>query len=849
MLLNKILFLFFILSLTIFKIVDAGYTLSVKGKKLIYTGTNVDFKITEILLSSQKILPDYSITFTCDVSSANSPVCTSMDMDFTKLAGKVTVKGANLKTPTIPITIDFKANQIPLPLPTEVKWEPPTMAGTAALMTGDFLLFGEDITTLPGVYNSKPVSLGVSSNTDATKIMVKSPGGYGSMKVTFGSLSFPVNFSSPVVSAVTITNNQISISGQNFWIDKKVISVKLGEDDLSASITSSDTSKILIDYDSKYSSNSSLLVTVGGNAQTAAYYVTIPSYPQAIDKSVSKGTGGLITISGKCLKGSGPSVTSVLVGAYTCAVVGAQISTEIMCQLPPASKENGAKDLKVVITIDGIKNTNQLLYSYGIPQITKIDQKAGASLFTITGSNLGKTSSVIRVVTGGSPTPLDLSVVGFDDEKESYLTFNLPTNSSKSAVTVYDGQDTSNNFDVTPTPFISNLKALPSTDGQEINFVGGYLDSKAKATISLLDARNQSVDCSDFLIGPDSSSATCKLAPGCGSIKSTIVIGEISIPLGFNYQSPSSLVSKQMSDNKLQISGKNLGPNSKYIKLDMNGNELLASSLENGIVSFDLPSTLLSDSYATISVDGIKNSDSDQLDVELQPVVKSITQSQTSGSTVTIKGSFFNKKDTSLKIMVRNHSCDSLTVVDTQTLTCSAPPGSGIKNAVSFMVKDAESKLSPPLFLDYSPPTIMSSTSVKQVEGGQVTIYGTNFENTLISVNVGSKSCEDVSVIDSTKLTCSISKSTIDPSLANKKLTINVTVNGQSANGEVFEYDNEALNTETPKPTVAPTKQPTEKPTEKPTTSPIDKHIENSSSKISNSLILIFSLLLLIQII
>ncbi|KAN0024488.1 hypothetical protein ACTFIV_008896 [Dictyostelium citrinum] len=847
MLINRILVLFFILSLTIFKIVDAGYTLSVKGKKLIYTGTNVDFKITEMVLTSQKVLPDYSITFTCDTSNASGPVCSSIDMDFTKLAGLVLVKGAKLKSPNTVYAVDVKANPIPYPLPTEIKWEPPTTAGAASLMTGDFLLFGEDVSTLNGVYNSKQVSLGVTSNTDATKIMVKSPGGYGTMKVGFGSAVFTVNFSSPVVSSVSITNNLITITGKNFWIDKKVINVKLGQDDISASIVSSDTSKITIDYDSKYSSNASVLVTVGGNVQTLPYYVSIPSYPQSIDKSVSKGTGGLITISGKCLKGAGASVTSVLVGEYTCAVVGAQLSSELMCQLPPATKENGSKDLKVIVTIDGIKNTNELLYSYGIPQITKIDQKPGTSLFTITGSNLGKTGSIIRALTAGASTPLDLSVVGFDDEKESYLTFNLPTNCSKSAVTVFDGQDTSNNFDLTPSPFITNLKVLPSTDGEQINFVGGYLDPTSKASISLIDARNQSVDCSDFLINPDSSSATCKLAPGCGPIKSTILVGDSSLKLDFNYQSPTSLVATQLSDNKLEISGKNLGPNSKYIKIVVNGNELVASSLANGTASFDLPSSFLSDSDATISVDGIKNSDSDQLNIQLQPIAESITPSQTSGSIVTVQGSFFNKKDNNIKVMVGNQSCDSLTVVDAQTLTCSAPPGSGVKNAVSFLFKGTESKLSSPLFLVYNPPTIMSSTSVKQVEGGQVTIYGTNFEQTLITVNVGNKSCDNVTVLDSTKLTCSVSKqTTVDSSLANKKLAVNVTVNGQSGNGEVFEYDNEALNTETPKPTEKPTERPTEKPTEKPTPSPVEKNIENnSSSYISHSLIFIFSLLII----
>ncbi|KAN0039018.1 hypothetical protein ACTA71_001212 [Dictyostelium dimigraforme] len=852
MLTNKVLLLFVILSLAIFKNVDAGYSLSVKGKKLQYTGADVDYKITEMVINSQKILPDYSITFTCDTSNVNTPVCTSGDLDLTKLAGMVTIKGAKLKTPTVIIVLDNKIYRIPFPEPTEIKWEPPTLAGSPALMTGDFLLFGEDVSSLNGVYNSKSVSLGVTSNTDATKITVKSPGGYGNMKVIFGSSQFTVNFSSPIVSSVAITNSLITITGQNFWIDKKVVNVKLGQDDISSSITSSDTSKIVINYDSKYSSNSSVLVTVGGNSQTTPYYVSIPSLPQSIDKAVSKGTGGLITISGKCLKGSGPSVTSVLIGAYTCAVVGTQISSDLMCQLPPATKENGSKDLKVVITIDGIKNTNELLYSYGIPQITKIDQKLGTTLFTITGSNLGKTDSIVRALSAGAATPLDLSVVGFDDEKESYLTFNLPTNCSKSAVSVYDGQDTSNNFDLTPNPYIKNLKDSPSTDGEQINFIGGYLDPTAKASITLLDARNQSVDCSDFQVGSDSSSATCKLAPGCGSIKSTILVGDSSMEVDFNYQSPSSLVATQMPNNKLEISGKNLGPNSKYIKLDINGNELVASSLENGTASFDLPSTFLSDSNAIISVDGISNTDSDQLDINLQPVAKSISSSTTSGSTITVTGSFFNSKDNNIKVMVGNQSCNSIAVVNAQTLTCLAPPGSGLKNAVSFLVKDTESKLSSPLFLAYNPPTIMSSTSVKQVEGGQVTIYGTNFEQTLVSVNVGNKSCKDVSVIDSTKLTCSISNSTVDPSLVNKKLAVNVTVNGQSGNGEVFEYDNEALNTETPKVTLPPTESPTETPTESQsqTPSPVEKHTENNSSNIiSHSLILIFSLLLIIQII
>ncbi|KAK5578987.1 hypothetical protein RB653_008663 [Dictyostelium firmibasis] len=846
MLINRFLFLFITLSLTIFKNVDAGYSVSVVGKKLQYTGTGVDFKINEIILSSNKVLPDYSIPFTCDTTNANAPVCKSADLDFTKLAGLVTVKASKLATPNTIYQIDQSKTPIPYPVPTEVKWEPPTTAGAAAPMSGNFLLFGADVSSISGNYNSRAVSLGIASNTDATKLSVKSSGGYGTIKLIINSQEFVVNFANPVISTVTLNNGLIAITGQNFWIDKKVINVKLGQDDISSFITSSDTSKIQITYDSKYSSNSSILVTVGTNAQTVPYYVIIPSVPQSVDKEVSKGVGGLITISGKCLKGSGTSETTVSVGAYACKVVS-QLSTDLMCQLPPATTQNGSKNLKVVVTIDGIKSTNELLYSYGIPQITKIDQKTGSTLFTITGSNLGKSDSSIKALNSGSTVALNLLVIGFDDEKESYLTFNLPTNFSKSSISVYDGQDASNQFSVSPTPYISKISSLPSTEGQEIVFVGGYLDPTSKTSISLLDSRNQSVDCSNFAIGSDSSSASCKLSPGCGSIKSTILVDQTSMEVDFNYQSPSSLIATQLADNKLQITGKNLGPNSKFIKVDINGNDLTASSLENGTATFDLPSNFLSDPNALISVDGISNSISDVLNINLEPVAKSISSSDTSGSKVTVTGSFFSAKDNNnLKIMVANQSCDSLTIVNGQTLTCSAPPGSGVKNAVSFLFKNSESKFSSPLFLAYNPPTIISSTSVKQKEGGMVTIYGTNFEQTLITVNVGNKSCGNVSVIDSTKLTCSIISSNVDPLLTNKKLAVDITVNGQSVSNQVFEYDNEALNTETPKPTSKPTSKPTDTP--KPTPTPVEKHTENNNSIIiSHSSILIFSLLLILQ--
>ncbi|KAF2072711.1 hypothetical protein CYY_005971 [Polysphondylium violaceum] len=116
--------------------------------------------------------------------------------------------------------------------------------------------------------------------------------------------------------------------------------------------------------------------------------------------------------------------------------------------------------------------------------------------------------------------------------------------------------------------------------------------------------------------------------------------------------------------------------------------------------------------------------------------------------------------------------CSSRGVCNQQTFTCDCEKGWSSSSNCSAIY-----------------PTINAATSTKQNTPGLVTIYGSNFVNWNLKVNINSSSCTDITVSDDlTSITCMF-QSDIQVSNINQALTVYVGINDKfSTKNDVFIY-------------------------------------------------------------
>jgi len=90
----------------------------------------------------------------------------------------------------------------------------------------------------------------------------------------------------------------------------------------------------------------------------------------------------------------------------------------------------------------------------------------------------------------------------------------------------------------------------------------------------------------------------------------------------------------------------------------------------------------------------------------------------------------------------------------------------------------------------YMAPVVISATSVPQ-SGGLVTIIGNDFglDSSVISVSIGTQTCTNVVVVNTTSITCDLASGT------GSDLHVTANVNGQSNtdNNSAFSYSSETL--------------------------------------------------------
>ncbi|KYR01688.1 IPT/TIG domain-containing protein [Tieghemostelium lacteum] len=282
-------------------------------------------------------------------------------------------------------------------------------------------------------------------------------------------------------------------------------------------------------------------------------------------------------------------------------------------------------------------------------------------------------------------------------------------------------------------PILDSVNSV-SSKGGVVSIQGGYLNCLKEdgTTASSVQVLIGGLECLNPKnpIAQNYSLLVCDIGPDPNkgdNLPIIVTIDSISSTskLTFSYGLPIIRSYKDNSDGKLIILGESLGSTATSVVVLNNvtlSNPVVSDTFDQ--LTIDLPANSQNGKLYVL-VNNKKKSNI--LDIELVPIVKSISKPPTEGGLITIQGSFlrlhdFNGNLLNASLPISNSTCAEF-IEDSQAtgtwLQCKAPAGSGI----SKVVLQIGSKSSVPSNFSYISPSILYSN--QSISNGLLT--GTNF--------------------------------------------------------------------------------------------------------------------------
>ncbi|EFA75962.1 IPT/TIG domain-containing protein [Heterostelium album PN500] len=579
-----------------------------------------------------------------------------------------------------------------------------------------------------------------SSNSTNTMVQCNSPKGTGKnlpVQVTIddkpSNILNSFSYLPPVVTAFTQVGTVATIAGQNFGEDFSVVSVTYnGVNTVPATSINLLRNSVVasIPYDT---TNGIITVTVNGQTSDSFNIAIAPMITGVSDVPTA---GGNIVLTGYYFNPtdykSNPLSLSVTFDGQPCTnPVITTPNFQLKCNAPAGTGAN----LTVEVSIQGA--VADFLVSYLPPQIVTVSNSPNS--FTISGTQFGSDSSLIQVVytaDNGSVIILSDSVYT-NNSVQSIISNSIPENAINGPISVIVNRQSSNQLPYTLVPIISSASNPPTMGGQ-ITITGSHLTSyRSDGTNTTLSVQVNGFVCM-YPEVQSFESMVCNVSYGTG-IKNSLVVSIDNSPSNtilLAYMAP-SISSFEQEDLSIKVSGQNFGMNTVITSITFDSASGPISSVNQNVLMGPIPTQSRSGQFK-VTVDG---QDSNLLDINIKPVLQSISSTGTSGGEITIVGYFLNfyrqnVSSTNLTVDFLTSppsSCtnpQSIFVDNTYTaLTCQAPAGSGFNIPVRVTI-DGKSDTIP---FSYGAPTL---TSVKVSKSNLVVVTGTNFGNDASSVQV-----------------------------------------------------------------------------------------------------------------
>ncbi|KAM9992418.1 hypothetical protein ACTFIY_009838 [Dictyostelium cf. discoideum] len=248
----------------------------------------------------------------------------------------------------------------------------PSTEGGQVILKGYYLAIGVYFYTI--LPNTGLVIIGnpFGDSIDATNLLLDYKGGCGQRTIRWpNGYIYSFNHSNPVIDNISIESSSFISHGYNFCNTSESIQIYLDGVQIEKSkIKSIDHEQFEIIYRQEHS-KSIIVNIVSGGLESNKFKLDYKPMPLKIN-SVPRLKGGSITIVGERLSSQLNNTTIIVkIGQYDCKNVISS-KNEILCNLESVPNLEKVKlvDLPVDISINGIFNENNLLFSFDTPIIS-----------------------------------------------------------------------------------------------------------------------------------------------------------------------------------------------------------------------------------------------------------------------------------------------------------------------------------------------------------------------------------------------------------------------------------------------------------------------------------------------
>ncbi|KYQ99673.1 IPT/TIG domain-containing protein [Tieghemostelium lacteum] len=465
--------------------------------------------------------------------------------------------------------------------------------------------------------------------------------------------------------------------------------------------------------------------TTGGQVTVSGYFLNlVNSNGQTVPVTIQVGTGNIQTFNVK----------------YTCTTPtnNGVDNLSILCQMPPGT----GTDYFIKISIDGIVTSTvshpMVRFSYGLPSISSVTQNANS--ITIQGNNFGNDLSKVSVTLNG----ITLSSCQY---VTSHTSISCPAPQSSSSGPIIVTVDTQPSTPYTTfkfTPIINSM--TPALASDTVITVSGYYFRSL--TSAVYQGSIGSHSCSSIRNIPNTDQIECTvqspspvLSSNQNLLVTVIVDSKSSNSIAFAFGAPSITSTTQNHYYSVEIVGMNLGNSDSVPQVSLDTVTLSCTlTTVQTTLNCTLPATASSSSELVVSV----YSQSDNYQLNLQPVLSSIT-SASSGGEVNVNGYFLTgTKSITIGATI---SVTSYTLVDPNHLKFNIPAGTGIN--LQTTITTNQNIVSTSILYSYLPQL----TSYIHSGTASITLIGNNFDtDSLVTINSVQYPSTDITQLDQDKI-------------------------------------------------------------------------------------------------
>lgn len=491
-------------------------------------------------------------------------------------------------------------------------------------------------------------------------------------------------------------------------------------------------------------------------------------------------SGGIsVTITGTNFTGT----TGVTIGGAAATSVSVTDDSTLTCTIPGGS----AGSASVLVTNASGTNAANTLFTYQTaPTVTGVSPSSGPSSggtsVTITGTNFIGASSVTF---GGTP------VASFTVVSSTSITCSTGSGSAGSAsvvVTTPSGTNAANTlytYVAAPTVSSISVSSGPTAGGTSVVITGTGFSGASSVSFGGTNAAS-------FTVGGGGTTITCNTpghSAGTVSVVVTTAGGTNAANSLYTYVAVPTVTGISVSSGPLgggtsvTITGTSF---TWATGVTFGGTAVTGFTVGGGgtTITCNTPGHAAGTVSVTVTNTGGSSGTNALYTYVVAPIVSSISPTSgtaNGGTSVTITGSNFSG---ATGVSIGGAAATGVTVVNSTSITCTTPSGSGGTASVQVTTPGGTSAPNALFNFALTPPTVtaIAPYSGVTVGGSTVTITGTNL-TAVSSVTFGGVAATDVTAISSTSLSCTIPAGS--PGVASVLVT---TPSGTNAANTLFTY-------------------------------------------------------------